>query len=183
MDEVTRLLHRVADGDAQAEGELYELLYQRLHGQAVAYMRRQGTSHTLQATALVHETYLRLVRQRGADWKSRGHFLAVAAKAMRHVLVDHARGRQRERRRPPPHRVPTEGVPDEPLDDCDEIIDLEEALKDLAKRDPEAARVIELRFFGGLTVSETAAVMGIAKRRVERRWTFARAWLKNELGR
>jgi RNA polymerase sigma factor (TIGR02999 family) len=164
------------------------VVYDELRRQAARYMRREPVGHTLQTTAVVHEAYLRLVEQDSARWQSRTHFFAVAAQLMRRILVDHARGRQAVKRggaegRGAAGRLPlevAEGVPDgQPAVD---VLALDEALRRLAELDPKQSRVVELRYFAGLGIEETAEVLGVSPATVKREWSTARAWLRRELG-
>src|SRR5262249_4603176 len=145
-------------------------------------MRRQPANHTLQATALLHEAYLKVARRRDVAWAGRGHFLAVAAHAMRCVLIDHARGKARGKRKRGGVRVPIEALLLPHEDRAPELLALDEALTRLEKIDPRAARVVELRYFGGLTAAQAAELLGVASRTVEREWEHARAWLAKEIG-
>ncbi len=179
-DTVTRLVERHRAGDAAALDELLGVVYGELRRLAAWQMRVERDGHTLQPTALVHEAYLRLA---GEDprWENRAHFFAVAAQVMRHVLVDHARARKADKR----GGAATHVVLDEALDvatsqDVD-VLALHEALERLASVDPQLARVVELRYFGGLTVPEVAEVVGVSRATVEREWVTARAWLRKEL--
>jgi RNA polymerase sigma-70 factor (ECF subfamily) len=178
--DVTALLNLASAGDPDAETRLFNLLYEELHRQARACMRRQPRGHTLQATALLNEAYFRIARHRHVRWESRGHFLSVAARAMRCVLVDHARTKGRTKRGDGRRRVPL----DSDLigqDAAPSILDLDDAIRRLAEHDARAARVVELMFFGGLTAAETARVLDVGLRTVERDWEYARAWLRREL--
>jgi RNA polymerase sigma factor (TIGR02999 family) len=144
-------------------------------------MRRDRTDHTLQATALVHEAYLKLVEQRSANWQSRAHFFGVAAQVMRRILIDHARGHLRQKRGGEFEKVVLdEGLVSSPEQSA-ELLAVDEALERLAKLDERQARVVELRFFGGLSVEEAAAVLGISPKTVKRDWSMAKAWLHAEL--
>jgi RNA polymerase sigma factor (TIGR02999 family) len=171
------MLRAWAQGDEAAGDRLFPILYGELRLQARRYMRRERRSHTLQPSALVHEAYLRLAGAPDPDWHDRSHFFAFAARVMRQVLVDHAR-RKRAAKREGQHVT---------LDDADasaaplELLDLESALTELALLDPRQARVVELRFFGGLDVEETADVLGLSSRTVKREWQTARAWLQHRL--
>ncbi|HEX2640099.1 MAG TPA: ECF-type sigma factor, partial [Pyrinomonadaceae bacterium] len=154
------------------------------HRQAAAYLRRERPNHTLQTTALVHEAYLKLIDQKQVEWKSRGHFFALAAQAMRRILVDHAKSRHREKRGGPNENVPLE---DELLAVAEEtnidVIALDEALSRLAKFDPQQERIVEMRYFAGLSLDETAAALGISRATAARDWAVAKAWLHRELTR
>lgn len=182
--EITRLLGGWSSGDRAAGATVLPLVYGRLRRLAGAHLRGERSDHTLQATALVHEAYLRLVHQRRTAWRDRSHFFHLAGRLMRRVLLDHARRRGAFRR--------GGGAAREGLDEAavastpgrqPTLLALEGALAELAAVDPEAARVVDLRFFHGLTVAETAAATGLAPRTVDRRWRVARAWLYRELGR
>ncbi|MBX9627601.1 MAG: RNA polymerase subunit sigma [Gemmataceae bacterium] len=182
MTDVTRLLDAAAAGDPAAAADLLPLVYDELRRLAAARMAAERPGHTLQATALVHEAYLRLV---GAgpprDWNGRGHFFAAAAEAMRRILVENARRRNGPEHGGGWHRITLdEAVPGAAGPD-DRVLDLDEALARLRAADPVAARVVELRFFAGLTVPEAAAALGLPLRTAERNWTFARAWLHRAL--
>ena len=188
MKEVTRLLQRLGQGDARAADELLPLVYDRLHELARGYMANERRGHTLQATALVHEAWLRLERS-PEDWLStpeavdRNAFLSVAARAMRRVLVDHARRRRAAKRGTEPERVPLDETLAQVEETAGDVLVLDEALTRLGAADEELARIVELRFFAGLTVFETADVLSVSHRRVERGWVSARVWLMRELGR
>lgn len=164
--------------------ELLPLVYDELRHLARHYMAGERPGHTLQPTVLVHEAFLRLVDRPMADWRGRTHFLAVGARVMRRLLIDHARGRGRQKRGGGLCRVTLTDWR-QPSGDGDldppELLDLDAALERLARVDGRAARVVELRFFGGLTVAETAEALGVSKRTVEQDWTHARAWLRREL--
>jgi len=180
--EVTELLHRIARGDKQAETELIPRVYRELRRIAQAYLRKERHDHTLQATALVHEAYLRLTWQADINWKNRAHFFAIAANTMRRILVDYARHRNASK------RSDVEGflldhAPAISNQQCAFMTGLDEALDRLAGLNPRQARVVELKFFGGLTEEEIANVLEISSRTVKRDWTLARAWLHGELSR
>jgi len=179
--EVTRVLESMNAGDRSAAGRLIPLVYRELRSLAAAFLRRERPDHTLQPTELVNEAYLRLVDQNRVDWQGKTHFLAVGAQAMRRVLVDHARSRLRRKRGSGARPVEfSENLHVSPEREGD-VLALEEALQTLEKLDPAQARIVELRFYGGLTVTEVAEVMGLSKRSVEREWTMIRAWLRREL--
>ncbi len=179
--DVTGLLQSWRDGDASAAERLLPAIYDELHRQAARAMRREG-EHTLQATALVHEAYMRLVDQRGVDWRNRAHFFGIAAGVMRRVLVDHARARLADKRGGGARMLTLNGAERAPdaTDDV-EVLALHEALERLAAFDPEQARLVERRYFGGLTIEETAESLGISPATVKREWAVARAWLRREL--
>ncbi len=180
-DDVTRLLSEVTAGNAAAIDELAPIVYDELRRRAASYLRRERPEHTLQPTALVHEAYLRLVDQKKVDWKGRTHFVAVASEALRRILIDHARGKGRVKRGAAFRRVTLEGVaaPDDARDV--DIVDLDAVLARLSELDPRASKVVELRFFGGLTEAEAAEALGVSPRTVRGDWAMARAWLQREL--
>ena len=180
--EITRLLREWSRGDKEAFDLLAPLIYDELRRLAESRMRHELPDHTLQATALVHEAYLRLVGQ-STEWKSRSHFFAIAAQMMRRILVDHARGQHSAKRGSGAPKVPL----DEPLTVSAEqrfdLIALNDALTGLAQIDPQRGRIVELRFFGGLSNEESAEVLGISTATVQRQWAGARAWLYHEMSR
>jgi RNA polymerase sigma-70 factor (ECF subfamily) len=182
ISETTRLLRAWADGDAAALDQLTPRVYAELRRIAGHFMRNEKPGRTLQTTALVHETYLRLIDVANVDWEHRAHFFAVSAQIMRHILLDRARRRVAAKRGGATPRVNLDDLPDVGSGRACELIALDDALNDLAKIDPRKARVIELRFFGGLSVEETAAVLNVSQPTVMRDWRLARAWLLSELG-
>ena len=179
--DVTVLLGRLSKGDQAAADRVMPLIYDELRRIAARHMRRERGEVILQTTALVHEAYLKLVEQRSTDWESRGHFFAIAAQMMRRILVDHARNRMRLKRGG--GQIPVSL--DEGLvfsSECSsQLVELDAALSRLAEIDPRQAKVVELRFFGGLTVEEAAQVLGISPKTVKRDWSVAKAWLHGEL--
>ena len=179
--DVTQLLADVQNGRPDAASQLMPLVYEELRRLARRQMRRERSDHTLQATALVHEAYFRLVNQPERSWQNRTHFIRIAAQVMRRMLIDHARARLTAKREGGLQRVPLE----EPLlfteEQSDELLALNEALERLAQFDARQSRVVELRFFGGLTVEETAEALGISPKTVKRDWCVARAWLHREV--
>lgn len=179
--EVTRLLGRARDGEGDAVEALLPLLYDDLREIARRTFRRERANHTLQPTALVHEAWMRVAGQTAGTWEDRAHFLGIAARVMRQVLVDHARRRGALKRSGPHEAVTMERVPDDrdarPVD----VLALDEALARLAGLDPRKARVVELRLFAGMTMDEVAEALGVSKRTAEGDWAFARAWLRAEL--
>lgn len=181
--DITRLLREWRGGRDGAIERLVPLVYRELHALASRHLSRERQAHTLQPTALVHEAYLRLSKTPSADWQSRAHFFSVAAKVMRHVLVDHARQRGRIKRGADAPVVSLEDV--EPATgggmDLVDALALDGALSRLEEQDTQQARVVELRFFGGLTIEETAEVIGVSSGTVKRDWVVARAWLYREL--
>lgn len=177
---VTRLLQEWQDGNAEATDRLVPLVYAELRRLAAAYIRAERSGHTLQPTALVHEAFLRLVDQRSVEWKSRTHFIGIAAQLMRRILVDHARrhtaakrGGGRKVTLTDEHSV----MEAQPLD----LLQVDDALARLTTYDPQQGRIVELRFFGGLDIVETAEALGISPATVKRDWTHAKAWLHREL--
>jgi RNA polymerase sigma-70 factor (ECF subfamily) len=179
-DQVTQLLKAIADGDSLAAEKLLPLVYMELHRLAKAYMRRERSDHTLQATALVNEAYIRLSGQ-SVDWASREHFLGIAANTMRRVLVDHARAHNAEQRGGDFRRVELHDDLVLSEDRLADILYLHEALTELDKENPRQAKVVELRYFGGLSVDEIASILKIAPRSVKRDWAVARLWLFRRL--
>lgn len=181
--DITGLLLSWASGDASADARLMPAIYDELHRQAARAMRRENDGHTLQATALVHEAYIRLVDQRRVEWRNRAHFFGIAAQAMRRILVDHARGRLAEKRGGGMRQITLGDAEQDAAqrDDAVDILDLHEALERLAALDPQQGRIVELRYFGGLNIDETAESLGISPATVKREWAMARAWLHREL--
>lgn len=183
---VTRLTTLIAElrrGNAAAREELITLVYPELRRIAARYMRQERPGHTLRTTGLVHEMYLRLFATTSMDWQSRAHFFAAVAREMRHVLVDHARARDAKKRPDGRLAISLSGV-DVIADDGEEdLLALDEALSRLESIDPRASRVVELRYFTGLSERETAEALGISISTLKRDWSFARAWLLNQLGR
>ena len=182
---VTALLLRWQDGDAAALEQLLPLVYEELRRMAARQRRGERPVHTLQPTALVHEAYLRLIDVQRVDWQNRAQFFGIAAQLMRRVLVDHARARQALKRGGPAIPVSLDGfepgAPTPGLGFAD-LVDLDGALTRLAALDADQARIVELRFFGGLTVEETASLVGSSPATVKRDWSSAKAWLFRELG-
>jgi RNA polymerase sigma-70 factor, ECF subfamily len=179
--DVTTLLKQLASGDRDAAAQLIPLVYDELHRVAEHHLRLERPNHTLQPTALVHEAYLKLVAQRHAGWQNKTHFCAVASQVMRRILVDYARARLRVKRGGNPPKLPLKEAFVIAPARCDELIALDEALERLARVDARQSRVVELRFFGGLTVDETATVLGVSPKTVKREWSIAKAWLYGEV--
>ncbi len=181
---MTGILAEVRDGSDSAREELFRVIYTELRRIAAAEMRGQSDGHTFQPTALVHEAYLKLMGASAAEWNDRTHFLATAARAMRSILVDHARSRARLKRSGARQRVTLHSNFEGPDATPDlDVLAVHEALERFEQVSPERARVVELRFFGGLSNEETARVLGVTERTVYRMWQFARAWLHREVGR
>jgi RNA polymerase sigma factor (TIGR02999 family) len=180
--DVTRLLARWSRGEQEALDELLPLVYGELRRMAGRQLRAERQEHTLTPTALVHEVYLRLVDQRRADWQNRTQFFAIAARLMRRVLVDHARARLAGKRGGSAVFVPLEQAGDPPAaSTVADVLAVDESLARLAALDADQARLVELRFFGGLTVEEIAPLLGRSERTVKREWRLARAWLFHDL--
>lgn len=185
MDEqrpdITRILRAWSGGNREAVDDLMPLVYDELHKVAAQYLRKQRPDHTLQPTALVNEAYLKLVDISNVSWEDRAHFFAVASQTMRHVLVDHARGRNREKRGGGAQKVSL----DEAMAFVDnnevDVLMLDDAMRALAEIDEQQSRIVELRFFGGLTVEETALVLRISPATVKREWRIAKAWLHKRM--
>ena len=180
-ERITQLLGEVRAGHREAESELVMAVYPELHKIAARLLRTERPDHTLQATALVHEAYVQLLGDDHADWKDRIHFFAAASQSMRRILVDYARARQAAKRGGVRHKVELTESLAISEDRLDQLIVIDEALTRLAEWDPRQCRIVELRFFGGLTEEETAGVLGISPRTVSREWSMARAWLHGEL--
>jgi RNA polymerase sigma-70 factor (ECF subfamily) len=178
--EVTQLLKAMANGDPKAAEDLLPLVYAELHRLAKSYMRRERPDHTLQATALINEAYLRLA-QEDTNWNSREHFIGVAANAMRRVLVDYARAHNAEQRGGAMKRVELQDDLAISAGKLDEVAVLDEALKRLEDLNPRQAKVVELRYFGGLSIEQIASLLAVSPRSVKRDWSLARIWLFREL--
>lgn len=180
--DVTQLLQAISDGSAPRANDLLPLVYDELRRLAESFLARERFDHTLQATALVHEAYLKLVNQNAARWQDRAHFFAIAASAMRRILVDHARTHGREKRGGKLQRVSLDSQAQ--LSNIPEIdlVELDNALQRLGDVSSGSIRVVEMRYFGGMTIDETAAALGMSTSTVEREWRYARAWLYRELG-
>lgn len=181
-EDITKLLHEWRDGDVEAFDKVTQYVYEDLRRRAAAYMRAERPGHSLQTTGLVHEAFIKLVDKKEIDWQDRNHFFAVAAQAMRRILVDHARTRKREKR--------GGNNEDLPLDEARQasgnvsridLVALDEALGRLATFDERQARIVELKYFGGMTLDETAEVLGTSRETVKRDWQIARAWLRQQL--
>ena len=183
VNQVTRILHRAGAGDCAAIDELLPLVYEQLRRDAQHRMAGERADHTLDATALVHEAYLRLVGDRRLPWQNRAHFYAAAAEAMRRILLDHAKARGREKRGGGRKRVPVSVADIADSWNLEETLSLDEALRRLMDRDPNIGRVVQLRFFTGLSIDDTAEALGVSAATVKRRWEFGRTWLYRELRR
>ena len=179
--EVTRMLRAWSAGDPHAQDELLALVYGELRQRAAGHLRRDRQGHTLQPTALVHEAYLRLVGQRRVSWQNRGHFFALASQMMRRILVDHARAHSSDKRGGAAQKLSLEDAPISIEPDSVDLLALDEALSKLAAIDPRKERVIELMYFAGLDQKETAAVLAVSEKTVQRDWQMAKLWLLREL--
>ena len=175
--EVTRLLKEWGKGDTSARDQLIAIVYSELRAIAARYLRRERQDHTLQPTALVNEAYLRLIDQKQVEWQNRAHFLGVAAKMMRRILVDHARTHNRVKRGSGAQRVSLDEAVTIAEDRAADLVELDRALDALAAFDERKSRVVEMRYFGGLSVEETAEVLNISLITVARDWKLAKAWL------
>lgn len=180
--DVTQILHEVCNGHDSAVGRLMPLVYDEMRALAETYLQQERPGHTLSATALVHEAYLRLVDQREDQWQNRAHFFAIAARAIRQILVDHARTRQARKRGGDWLRITLDEQVDWRSGSQLDTLVLDDALNRLAALSERQAQVVELRFFGGLSVEETAHVIGVSERTVKGDWKVARAWLWRDLG-
>lgn len=182
--EITEILRQWSDGRREALDQLMPFVYEELHRQAARYLRRERSDHTLQTTALINEAYLKLIDQKNVEWESRTHFFAIAAQAMRRILVDYARTKHRDKRGGDDVKLPLEeamlvAADEKPVD----LIALDEALNRLAEIDEQQARVVELRYFSGLSLEDTAEALGISRATTARDWSMAKAWLHRELTR
>ena len=179
----TELLLLLGNGNREALDELVPLVYDELRAIASNKLRYERSGHTLNTTALVHEAYLNLVQHDRVQWQSRAHFLAIAAQAMRHILVNHALHRKRIKRGGGAPHVPLDAAADLPVNEADRILALDSALDRLMAVNPRQARIVECRFFGGMTIEETAISLEISPATAKRDWTLMRAWLRRELER
>ena len=181
---ITKMLREWSDGRREALDELLPLVYDELHRQAARYLRRERQDHTLQTTALIHEAYLKLIDQRSTNWESRTHFFAIAAQAMRRILVDYARKKNSGKRGGADSDLSLDEAAHVATNEKSvDLVALDEALTRLATEDEQQARVVELRYFGGMTLDETANALGISPATISRDWAMAKAWLHRELTR
>jgi RNA polymerase sigma-70 factor, ECF subfamily len=178
--EVTQLLNEMAKGDSGAAERLLPLVYAELHRLAASYMRRERPDHTLQATALINEAYLRLARE-NEEWNNREHFIGMAANVMRHVLVDYARAHKAKQRDGGMKRVEMQDDLAVSPEKLEQVVSLDEALQTLERLHPRQGKVVELRYFGGLSIDQIASLLGVSPRSVKRDWSLARIWLFREL--
>lgn len=181
--DVTALLSQLTQGNQDAADKLIPVVYDELKRLARAYMRRERPDHTLQTTALVHEAYLKLVRQQAVNWQGRSHFFGIAAQLMRRILVDHARGHLRKKRGGEKIVLPLDEALVFSPEHSEELVRLNEALERLSAIDPRQGKIVELRFFGGLSVEETSEFLGVSAKTVKRDWAVAKVWLHGELRR
>jgi RNA polymerase sigma factor (TIGR02999 family) len=181
--DITKLLLELQAGNRAVLDDLVPLIYDELRAIARRKLRSERAGHTLTTTALVHEAYLKLVQLDRMQWQSRAHFLAIAAQAMRHVLVNHALRRKRVKRGGGATHISLEEAPDLAVADAERILELDAALETLAARNPRHARIVECRFFAGMSVEETAVALELSPATVKRDWTLLRAWLRRELDR
>jgi RNA polymerase sigma factor (TIGR02999 family) len=181
MTDVTRILDAIQQGGAKATDELLPLVYEELRLLAAQKLSHEQPGQTLQATALVHEAYVRLVGTDPQSWNSRGHFFAAAAEAMRRILVDKARSKQAQKRGGDQQRFPLDAVEVTTRVRPEEIVVLDEALTKLAAQDPQAAEIVKLRLFAGFSVDQAAKAVGVSRANAYRQWTYARAWLRSEI--
>jgi RNA polymerase sigma-70 factor, ECF subfamily len=179
--DVTLLLSALTRGDDGAASQLIPVVYAELRRLAGSYMRKERSDHTLQATALVHEAYLKLVEQRSVNWQSRAHFFGVAAQLMRRILIDHARGHTRQKRGGDDQKVSLDEALIFSEQQADELLAVDDSLNQLAKIDPRQAKVVEMRFFGGLSIEEAAEALQVSPKTVKRDWSVAKAWLYADL--
>ena len=179
--EITQILLSWGKGDQAALDQLIPLVYPELRRMARRYMGRENSAHTLQTSALINEAYLRLIDQQKVEWQDRGHFFAVAAQVMRHILIDHARRHRYSKRGGGAQHVPLDDAEIVNHERAAELVALDDALTGLAKIDPRKSQIVELRFFGGLSVEETAEVMNLSPITVMREWRAAKAWLHREI--
>jgi RNA polymerase sigma-70 factor (ECF subfamily) len=181
-EDVTHILREVSDGDKDAPARLMPLVYDELRRLADHYLRRERPDHTLQPTALVHEAYLKLIDQTRVDWQNRAHFFGVAAQLMRRILVDHARRHQASKRGGFRQKLTLDEAVDYSQTRDVDLVRLDDALTALAQFDARQSRIVELRFFGGLTIEETAEALAISPATVKVDWSMAKAWLRREIG-
>jgi len=180
--QITQLLKQWSDGDAEILDDLMPLVYVALRRQAAGYLRRERSNHTLQPTALINEAYLKLIDQRDMKWQNRAHFFAIAAQAMRRILVDYARERHREKRGGVAENLPIdEALTIVSQEKSVDLVALDEALNKLAKFDERQAKVVELRYFSGLSIDEAAEVLNVSNVTIRRDWNMAKAWLHQEI--
>lgn len=180
--EITLLLGKWREGDSEALETVARYVYDELRRRASAYMRNERPRHTLQTTGLVHEAFIKLIERREIEWDDRNHFLAVASQAMRRILVDHARKRKRNKRGGKHENLLLEDIKEVPVEPVNvDLVALDEALQNLATFDLRQAQIVELKYFGGMTLDETAEILGVSRVTVKRDWLMAKAWLRQQL--
>ncbi|MBN1509249.1 MAG: sigma-70 family RNA polymerase sigma factor [Sedimentisphaerales bacterium] len=183
MSDVTRILNAIERGDARATDELLPLVYEELRLLAAQRLSHEPPGQTLQATALVHEAYLRLIGDESRSWANRGHFFSAAAEAMRRILIDNARHKKTQRHGGSRQRREIDDLEVPVLEQSDDLLKLDEALTKLAQEDPEVTEIVKLRYFGGLTLEQAAQAKGVSRRTAGRYWNYARLWLYREVTR
>lgn len=183
MTDVTRILNAIEQGETKATDNLLPLLYEELRSIAAQKLAQERPGHTLQATALVHEAYVRLIGSTSQNWQNRGHFFSAAAEAMRRILIDNARRKRRVKRGGDHHRIELNEATMADQSRSEDLLALDEALTRLDEHDSTAAELVKLRYFSGLTLEEIAQVQGLSRSTVTKNWTYARAWLHRELRR
>jgi RNA polymerase sigma-70 factor (ECF subfamily) len=181
VSDLTLLLQRAASGDGESQDRVLDLLYSELHKMAEIALRSERGEHTLQATALVHEAYMRLFGSHQVEWQSRQHFFVTASRTIRRILVDYARKHNSQKRGGDAMRVDFENALIVAKAYSREFVELDQALEELANADPRKSQVVELRFFGGMTMDEIASLMGVSENTIKRDWTLARAWLQSRI--
>lgn len=180
---LTELLHKWNSGDLSAQDDVMQAIYQEMRKRARIYLRKERQGHTLQTTALVHEVYLRIIKQNRVQWQNRNHFFGIAAQMMRRILLDYARKRDAEKRGGQEIRIALEDATNIPDRKDTNLIALDEALTRLAELDPRQSQIVELRYFGGLSVEDTAEVLNISVATLMREWRLAKMWLYNEINK
>ena len=181
--DITQLLRKMRGGDRDASAKVIPLVYDELRRLARSYLQRERTDHTLQPTAIVHEAYLRLVEENEITWENRSHFFAIAARLMREILINYAKARQTGKRGGGTHKLSLEAAEFVPQESADDLVALDELLKNLARQYPRQSEVVECKFFGGMETKEIAAALEISEKTVLRDWQFARLWLLRQLSR
>jgi RNA polymerase sigma factor (TIGR02999 family) len=181
-NEITQMLMELTDGNTDVVNQILPHIYDELKRLAGSYLRRERPDHTLQPTALVHEAYMKLIDQKNVRWQNRAHFFGIAAQVMRRILMDHARKHKAEKRGGEADKLPIdEGIIVVSQESSSQLLALDDALKTLAELDPQKAKIVELRYFGGLSIEETAEVMGVSVPTINRQWKMAKAWLYGQL--
>lgn len=181
--DVTRLLREIGKGDPEAAAKVIPLVYEELRSLARGYLQRERSDHTLQPTVVVHEAYLRLMRDEEIEWQDRSHFFAIAARVMRQILVDYARAHRTGKRGGGAPKLSLEAAEFVPQESADDLLALDEVLRDLARSYPRQSEVVEFKFFGGMDTKEIAAALKVSEKTVLRDWNFAKCWLFRELSR